>query len=127
MHFSSGATRTVLVTKNLAFKFPRFYKKGRKFEWNLFLNGLLANLQEKLWSKPGYKQLCPVYFADPIGLLLIMPRCEQLGYSTNHAMNDRKFQKFKSLGKNSGEVPIENVECNFGYLNGKLVSFDYGT
>jgi hypothetical protein len=137
MHVSAGATRTVLVTRRLAIKFPRFYRKGRCFEWSRFLQGLLANLQERYWSRIKYAELklCPVLFADPIGLVVVMPRCEDIELldpyfeRNSRAMCPVAFEAWRSvmLGDGRCDLPVENMACNFGYLNGRLVSFDYGT
>lgn len=129
MTIHAGATRTVIVTKRFAWKFPRFYRKGRVFQWSQFLQGMLANLQERYWARFKYPQLCPIYFADPLGLLVVMPRCEAMSPYTasTRAMPDEDFEVFSSIGEGEGCVPIENVVCNFGFLNGQLVSFDYGS
>lgn len=127
MEIKAGATRTVVLTKRLAFKFPRFYRKGREFEWSRVLQGMLANLQERYWSRFNIWQLCPVLFADPIGLLVIMPRCEAVEpkFGNSAIVCPVEFMWWERWG--NARVPVENTAANFGYLNGRLVSFDYGT
>jgi hypothetical protein len=137
MHISSGATRTVVVTKRLAIKFPRFYRRGHPFEWSRFLQGLLANLQERYWSRVEYakSKLCPIFFADPLGLIVIMPRCadvellEPYYERRSRALCPVAYEYWKSVYLPDGrcDLPVENMACNFGYLDDRLVSFDYGT
>jgi hypothetical protein len=135
MHVSTGATRTVIVTRRFAVKFPRFYRKGHPFEWSRFLQGLLANLQERYWSRFEYDKLCPIYFADPLGLLVVMPRCKDISPlepyfgRSSRAMCPVAFESWRSvwLGDGRCDLPVENMACNFGLLRGRLVSFDYGT
>jgi hypothetical protein len=125
----AGATRTVILTKYLAIKLPRFYRKGRRFEWSRFLYGLLANLQERYWSRFNCRQLCPVLFSDPLGLIVIMPRCQPVEkqFGNSAIVCAVEFHWFERWGTDGARVPIENVAANFGYLDGRLVSFDYGT
>ncbi len=67
-----GATRLVFFVGKYAFKFPSAK------EWRLFLHGLLANMQEVVFSKAGWPELCPVLFHLPLGLMVVMPRCQPL-------------------------------------------------
>lgn len=129
MRVRAGATRTVILTKRYAFKFPRFYRKGREFEWSRILQGLLANLQERYWAKFDCEQLCPVVFSDPIGLLVVMPRCEEVEpkFGNSAIMCPVEFLWFERWGNDGARVPIENVAANFGYLNNRLLCFDYGS
>ena len=67
---AKGTTRTVLLWRSWAFKVPSAYT------WRLFLQGLLANMQEARWGRLGWPELCPVLLAVPGGLLVVMPRCD---------------------------------------------------
>lgn len=74
--------------------------------------------------------LCPVLFADPWGLVVVMPRCAPLKQCESYreriaymAICPVQFNHLKSLG-----LPVDNYCFNYGYLpDGRLVSFDYGT
>jgi hypothetical protein len=135
MQVKAGATRTAILTKRYAIKLPRFYRRGQAFEWSRFLQGLLANLLARSWSRCGCEKLCPVYFADPVGLLVVMPRCAPAPPLDPHfEINSRAlcpvaFEGWRGeyLGDGRFNLPVENVAANFGYLNGRLVSFDYGS
>lgn len=129
MTVKAGATRTVILTKRYAIKLPRFYRSGRAFEWSRILLGMLANLQERYWSQFNCHQLCPVLFADPVGLLVVMPRCEQVEpkFGNSAIACPVEFLWWERWGTEGARVPVENVAENFGYLGGRLVSFDYGS
>lgn len=116
----AGATRTVLLTKRWAIKFPRVYRKNRQWEWTQFLHGLLANLQERYWSRWHERDcLCPVLFSDPLGLLIVMPRCAPLTRKIC-PVEVIWFQEYK-------HVPTDWAQENWGWWQGKLVLLDYGS
>src|SRR5690349_17829438 len=76
-------------------------------------------MQEREWS--GFdNRLCPVRFALPYGLLVIMPRCEPV---SDGFLLDEEIAIWAS-----GEqlLPVELKTDSFGRLNGKLVAVDYG-
>ena len=69
----SGAFRSVLLLGAFAVKVPRFRNLGA---------GMRSNRWEReMWRKwrPVFRwaTLCPVYFADPAGFVVIMPRAVQ--------------------------------------------------
>lgn len=67
----TGATRTVLCVGCVVFKFPVFWN------WQRFLHGLLANIQEAEWSPHRNLHndaLAHIYFAGPLGLFNVMER-----------------------------------------------------
>jgi hypothetical protein len=114
-----GITRTVFLIGKYAIKVPC----GR-YGWQKWLRGLLANLQEREWSKANYPELCPVLFSDPFGVVVVMPRAEILDRPLTpgeyHAM-------FEDIYPERGyRIPSENKPDSFGYLNGRLVAVDYG-
>lgn len=129
MKIRAGATRTVILTKRYAFKFPRFYRARREFEWSRILMGMLANLQERYWAQFNLPQLCPIVFSDPLGLVVVMPRCQpapkQFGNSA--IVCPVEFTWWERYGSEGCRVPVENTAANFGYHMGRLVSFDYGS
>lgn len=119
-----GSSRTVLLTKRYAFKFPTFNS------WKLFLYGLLANMQEKVFSEMGIPELAPVLFAVPGGFLVVMPRVEVKDFEA-----DDRFvylDMFKAARDKSEHVEIltnivEQKVDSVGMWNGKVVAVDYGS
>lgn len=105
-----GTTRTVLLIGNFAFKFPSCV------EWRLFLQGLLANMQEKKFSG-FHPDLCPVKFSIPGGFLIVMPRCKPLS---------RDEYEDNLIELSDFGIPVEPKLDSVGWLNGKIVAVDYG-
>jgi hypothetical protein len=110
-----GTTRTVLLTKRFAFKFPS------AVEWRLFLLGLLGNMQEARFSGLS-PNLCPVLFSIWGGFLVVMPRCRPLSISDFGELDVTKFTHLSDM-----TLPVENKMDSFGWLNGKIVAVDYGS
>lgn len=115
MQWKRGATRMVLLTKRLAFKFPLVYS------WDTFLSGLQANMQEAVFSATGWPELCPVIFAVPGGFLNVMPRLQTL----EAPMSARRYRRMTR--KRGYIVPAENKATSWGYLLGRVVAVDYGS
>jgi len=70
-----GSSRWVLLVGRLAIKVPRMWPPSR------IASGLRANEFERLVMRRyapafGWRELCPVLWADRFGLLLLMPRTE---------------------------------------------------
>ena len=112
----NGVSRTVFLAGKYAIKIPSCR------EYRMFLHGLLANMQEVVFSKTGWPELCPICFYLPLGLMVIMPRCEP--------MLDKDFQNFDyekfTVHDDYTLTYIENKPDSFGILNGKVVAIDYG-
>jgi hypothetical protein len=111
----SGCTRIVILTKQYAIKVPNVC------DYRMFLNGLLANLTESLWRRWPCAECCPVLFALPFGLMVVMPRVR--------LMTDAEFLDFDYEGftrKESYSIAVENKSNSFGWLDGKVVAIDYG-
>lgn len=115
-----GVTRFVILTRRYAIKVPRFWHYGR-FRWEMFLYGLLGNMQEAKFARTGWPELCPVYFAVPGGWLLVMPRCEAL----DEELTPEQYAAFTN--RPDYVLPVEHKADSFGYLNGHLVAVDYGS
>lgn len=127
----NGVTRIVILVGPWAIKIARF-----NYSWPNFLRGLLANMQERDFSKTGWPELCPVLFAMWGGFISIMPRCTPL---TDDQWNSFDFDGFAEprdwheerivKGKYPEEryVPVENKRCSFGVLNDRIVAVDYGS
>jgi hypothetical protein len=104
-----------LLTKSLAIKI------ARPTGWTHFLHGLLSNLQERTFAKTGWPELCPVLFADPLGLIVIMPRAVPLT-SWDELPYVEGF-----VHKEDYSLPVEIKLDSFGWLKGKIVAIDYGS
>lgn len=97
-----GTTRTVLIIKNFAFKFPRIKFKNCGKQWYInFLSGLMANYNEVIFSKMkeneyGVKYM-PVIFHLPLGVLNVMRAGEVL---TEH-----EFNEYVKTLKNNLNIP----------------------
>lgn len=113
-----GCTRTVLLLGPYAFKFPAMV------EWRLFLLGLLANMQERIFSRMGRPELCPVLFSLPGGWLVVMRRAKVLTDNEFLDISENDMQEF--INQPDYIVPAELKSDSFGWLDGKLVAVDYG-
>ena len=108
-----GATRIVLLVGPYAIKIPSI------LEWRLFLLGLLANMQERAFSKLGWPELCPIIGSVPGGWLVIMRRARE--------MTPDEFDLFRQFCEESEhDIPTEYKSTSFGWLDGKPVVIDYG-
>ena len=110
-----GATRWVLLTRKYAFKLPSLAS------YRLFLNGLLANMQEVEFSAAKWPELCPVIGRLPLGLLVVMPRCKTLEFTMDPITFDQMTIRDGYV------VPAENKPDSWGYYKGNLVAVDYGS
>ncbi len=114
-----GTTRTVVLLGKYAFKFPRIHHNTDM--WKLFLQGLLANMQETLFGTCGFKSLCPVVFHIPGGFLTVMLRAEPLSeYEWTFLDLEKHFENEVSPDL------VEFKQDSFGKLNGNIVAVDYG-
>lgn len=102
-----GRNRFVLLTPRHAVKVPSLRC------WRDFLFGLLNNLNEAAWSeRPGH---CPVLWAAPLGLAIVMPRARILSAEEFAAVDPAQL-----VGR------AERKPDSFGWLDGRLVCVDYG-
>lgn len=117
-----GITREVLLLGPVALKFP----SARS--WRLFLQGLLANMQEKRFSHVS-KNLCPVTTILPGGFCNAMPRVLPLSEADFSRLWDNDGAPMARLiVDNQTELPIEfSKPDSFGWLNGRIVAVDYGS
>lgn len=117
-YIGDGVTREVFLTKRYAIKIPKI-----RYGWKMFLEGLLANMQEREFSATGWPELCPVVFALPGGWLVVMRRAESL--------TDAEFRSIDpdSWGVTSDyRVPVEaKKRSSFGKIDGRIVAVDYGS
>ena len=65
----------------------------------------------------GWENLCPIIFADPLGLVVVMPRASQ----------PVSFDDVKAgYGNYYPDITAETKPEDFGSINGRIVALDYG-
>lgn len=121
-----GTTRTVLLTKQYAFKFPTTKS------WPMFLCGLLANIQERKFSKMKGLPLCPVIFYLWGGFFSVMPRVQVKSKFdpdcyTFLQMFNKKVALMPEVDKRVIYGIVEQKIDSVGMLNGEIVAVDYGS
>ena len=110
-----GATRCVWLLGKFAVKFPRFVG------WRNFLQGLLANNQERTFYRElKDKRLAKVYYADPLGVCLVMERADEV-----KKILGRDEKRFLWVCAARG-LPVECKPSSIGVFGGKLKLIDYG-
>lgn len=113
----TGCTRIVFLVGDFAIKVPNFMDG-----WKLFLNGLLANMQERVFGETKWPKLCPVLFSIAGGWMVVMRRVRE--------MTSEEFLVFDSKSwADAGDylVPCEHKANSFGWLKGEVVCLDYGS
>lgn len=116
MVIRKGSTRFAFLFGRWVIKVPRWT------EWRLFLRGLLANLQERQWSRTGDDRIARVYVADPIGLMLVMERAQSLPKT----FRQRHLDASLAQGRFDG-LPQDFHIGNFGFRGRTLIMIDYGS
>lgn len=114
-----GVTRFVILTKRYAIKLPRFWWHGG-FRWQMFMFGLLGNMQERDFATTGWPELCPIRWSLPGGWLVVMRRAAPLEID----LTDDEYRAF--VDHEDYHVPVEHKADSFGWLDGRLVAVDYG-
>jgi hypothetical protein len=131
MVIKRGATRIVFVFKRVVIKIPN--NQGYK----LFLYGILANLQEKSFSRGCSRDdLAKVKFCSPLGFFLIMEKAEPIKleelWETDWEDADEweQFSNFLHERYKDDDMKdfmlSDSKPSNWGYINGRLVKIDYG-
>jgi len=120
---TDGITRTVFIFNKFVIKIPTFK------QYNLFLRGLLANLNEKSFSGI-HSDLARVYWCCGLGFLLIMERAEVIDNDGGKwgscwhfiKMLEEKYKddKLKSF------LLSDCKPSNWGLIGDRLVKIDYG-
>jgi len=107
-----GAFRKVFVLGGFALKLPRISRLRAGMRCNRW--------ERELWFKWrkvfGWQTLCPIHFADPAGLLVLMPRAEQ---PVTQA-------EVESLPDYYPAHTAEYKAEDHGRLHGSVVAVDYG-
>jgi hypothetical protein len=116
-----GATRRVFIFKTFVIKVPNTQ------EYKLFLHGILANLQEKVFSQMNRPDLARVKFCDKLGLFLIMERAEVLDIINLDWLKFKEDLEERYKDDEMKELMLSDAKpCNWGYIDGELVKIDYG-
>ena len=112
----SGATRHAILIGKYAVKIP-VLNEG----WELFLCGLLGNIQEHKFhdSDPVF---CPIVFSIPLGFLNVMHRVNEL---TKKEFDTHITDDF--MQSHSVVIPCEIKRSSFGWFEGRIVAIDYGS
>lgn len=115
MKIEKGVTRIVFVFKNFVVKIPNF-----SVQHNHFLNGCLANWQErhywKAWVGTDLRDMvAPTLFCSWFGLFQIQSRAIVL---SNDFETPNKFEWFR-------DVCSDIKPSNFGYYKDRIVCIDY--
>lgn len=108
---TEGRNRFVLLTRRHAIKVPSLRC------WRDFLFGMLNNMNEATWHRE-HAAYCPVVWAAPLGLAIVMPRVQPLAPDV-----------FAQLLRRRLLPPVRGVErkaSSWGMLDGQLVATDYG-
>ena len=122
-----GATRAVLLIGPYAIKVPRTYS------WRTFLNGLLANMQERMFWYQMKSPLCAkVHYADPIGLVLVMERADRvLGeglYGAKQLTPEEASRAHEFFDRcKAASLPVDPTCSNIGVFGDTLKLIDYGS
>ena len=113
-----GATRIVFLLFRVAVKFPRC------FSARTFLQGMLANMQERcFWRGMKHPMLARVLFGDPLGLCVVMERAEATGELIEAIYGDVStfFHDCRYAG-----LPVDPHVSNIGIFKNELKLIDYG-
>jgi hypothetical protein len=124
MEIKRGATRIVFVFKKNVIKIPNFK------EYRLFIYGISANIQEKIWSRVGRDDLAKVKFCSPFAMILVMERAQVYNEEELSSLDWIKFaddlqKKYKD--DDFSEFMLSDLKpSNWGTIGNRLVKIDYG-
>jgi hypothetical protein len=109
----SGAFRRVILIGDFAIKIPHFHN---------ILSGLRCNRWEReMWYKWRplfeWEHLCPIKFADPFGVIVVMPRAQQ------PVSDENTHEAFIDYYPN---INAETKAENFGKIGSHVLVLDYG-
>lgn len=109
----AGVFRRVILIGNYAIKIPRLRNA---------LSGMRCNRWEReMWCtwRPifGWENLCPITFADPVGLVVVMPRATQpVTFDEVVAATPDYYP----------DITSETKPADFGRVNSRILALDYG-
>ena len=118
----NGITRTVILTKRHAIKFPTI-----RYGWGKFLYGLLSNIDEARFAPlSDHFKLCPTIYSAPGGWMNIQPRCQPLTDDEWHSV-ELQSDAYSEHGQHTWQgMNCDFKRDNFGTLNGSIILLDYG-
>lgn len=68
----------------------------------------------------GWKNLCPIYFADPLGMFVIMPKAKQpVTFDDVITANSGEYDYYPA-------ITAESKTKDWGCLGSRVVALDYG-
>jgi uncharacterized protein len=108
-----GVYRCVVFVGTYAVKFPRVRNLREGMQCNRWEREMWRVWQPIL----RWETLCPVLFADPLGLVVVMPRADQAGVTFIDVLLKPDYYP-----ETSGEFKAS--DC--GRVDGRVVTFDYG-
>ena len=111
-----GTTRIVFLIGNWAIKIPNFRY------WCLFLQGLLANIEENRFSRANLWPICPVTFCAWGGWFIIMKRAWPLTIEDLETLGTTLEKICEYYPKGFVEAKLNS----FGWVDNRLVCIDYG-
>lgn len=107
-----GAFRRVFSVGSIVIKVPR----PRAFGSALRCNRWEREMWRKWRRKFGWENLCPVLFADPLGLFVVMPKAEAVTFEDVIAA-DRDYYP---------DIHVEMKAEDWGRIDDLVVVVDYG-
>lgn len=109
-----GSFRRVVLIRGYAIKFPR----PRYFTLGMQCNRWEREMWQRWRPIFGWESLCPILFADPLGLFVVMERARQpVSLQTIIDADPDDYP----------DTTAEVKEENYGFLqDGRLVAIDYG-
>lgn len=121
MKVKKGITRIIFIFQNYVIKLPNF-----TYSWNLFLTGLLANLNERnCWKyNVDNELLCPIIWMSIGGWILVMKKVDVKKHIEERKLDNINHFDYYIKWINSGFGGDDKPD-NYGYLNEKLVKIDY--
>lgn len=116
-----GTTRCVYLVGKYAIKTPSIQS------WEQFLQGMLANLQERCWWKETHhKNLARVYYCDCFGLCLIMERANYVICNNPNEFTQKIVAEFFHDCTEAG-LPVDPRPSNIGVFDEQYKLIDYGS
>ena len=121
MKIKKGATRNVLILKNIVIKLPTIK------EFRLFLYGLLANIKEKNVYKNNIERddLGVIYCGNRFGLFLVMKKYDIC--NNNKSLELLEFLEEKYKNDELKDFMLSDFKpSNWGMHDGRYIKIDYG-
>lgn len=120
-----STTRWVIPVGSCVIKLPSLRS------WRQFLQGMLANLQEREFSKMDKaawprELLARVKYCDFLGLCLVMERADCVLPDCPHPSILQQVAEFFALCEEHG-LPVDPRPGNIGMFDGEFRLIDYGS